>query len=71
MLMVKPTATRISLVGSARLSVTDGCRDGAVMGHPASTQADWVVNIAQSRKHHTRAERAVLLWACGTRVGAF
>jgi hypothetical protein len=26
-------------------------------------RADWVVNIAQSRKHHTRAGRAVLLCA--------
>jgi len=30
--------------------------------------SDWVVNIAQSRKHHTRAEHAVLLCAYGARA---
>src|SRR6266849_8492376 len=32
-------------------------------------RSDWVVNIAQSRKHHTRAEHAVLLCTYGRRLG--
>jgi hypothetical protein len=42
--------------------------DEGILVQPRLTR---VVNIAQSRKYHTRAERAVLLCACGARVGAF
>ena len=71
---IKITVTAVSMVNPCAVPRSKSAAPCTVKQHvhPATScsygwgillqlRSDWVVNIAQSRKHHTRAEHAVLL----------
>src|SRR6266481_8163790 len=78
---IKITVTAVSMVNPCAVPRSKSAAPCTVKQHvhPATScsygggillqlRSDWVVNIAQSRKHHTRAEHAVLLCAYGARA---
>src|SRR5882762_785275 len=78
---IKITVTAVSTVNPCAVPRSKSAAPCTVKQHvhPATScsygggillqlRSDWVVNIAQSRKHHTRAEHAVLLCAYGARA---
>ena len=79
---IKITVTAVSMVNPCAVPRSKSVAPCTVEQdvHPATScsygggillqlRSDWVVNIAHSRKHHTRAEHAVLLCTYGRGLG--